>query len=122
MTQHDEGKEKLGKIEIAPEVIEVITAIATQEVEGGAELKATFAEGVVEKLGRKNYSKGVKVEVTDEGIMIDIFVMVDFGVPIPKVGVEIQNHVRKQLETMASLEPKSIDVHITGVQFSEQTE
>ncbi|HSH25501.1 MAG TPA: Asp23/Gls24 family envelope stress response protein [Massilibacterium sp.] len=122
MTQNDERKEKLGKIEIAPEVIEVITAIATEEVEGVYELKSSFTDDVAEKLGRKNYARGVKVEITDEGITIDILVTVDFGVPIPKVGASIQEHVRKQLDTMASLEPKSINVHITSVQFSEKVE
>ena len=60
----------LGKVEIAPEVIEVIAGIAASEVEGVASMRGNFASGVVEKLGRKNHGKGVKVELDDEGITI----------------------------------------------------
>jgi len=62
MEQEHEG---LGKIEIAPEVIEVIAGIAASEVEGVAGMRGNFAAGVVERLGKKNHGKGVKVELTE---------------------------------------------------------
>ena len=64
----------LGKVEIAPEVIEVITGLATLEVKGLASMRGNFATGVAEKLGKKSHGKGVKVELTDSGILIDLFV------------------------------------------------
>ena len=57
------GNNNLGKVEIAPEVIEVIAGIAASEVEGVAQMRGNFASGVVERLGKKNHGKGVKVEL-----------------------------------------------------------
>lgn len=75
----------LGKVEIAPEVIEVIAGIAASEVEGVAQMRGNFATGVVERLGKKNHGKGVKVELTEEGIKVDVYCLMKFGVSIPNV-------------------------------------
>ena len=53
MLEMNQGQDGLGKIEIAPEVIEVIAGIAATEVEGVAQMRGNFASGVAEKLGRK---------------------------------------------------------------------
>jgi uncharacterized alkaline shock family protein YloU len=63
----------LGKVEIAPEVIEVIAGIAASEIEGVASMRGNFATGVVERLGKKNHGKGVKVDLTEEGIVIEVY-------------------------------------------------
>ena len=68
-----EGKEHLGTIEIAPEVITVIAGIATTEVEGIAGTRGNFAAGVVERLGKKVHGKGIKTEITNEGLFIDVY-------------------------------------------------
>lgn len=75
----------LGKIEIAPEVIEVIAGIAATEVDELFAMRGNFASGVVERLGKRTHSKGVKVELTENGISIDLYVILNFGVSIPKV-------------------------------------
>lgn len=107
----------LGKVEIAPEVIEVIAGIASTEVEGVAAMRGNFAAGVVEKLGKKNHGKGVKVELTDDGIIVDIFVVMNFGVSIPLVAQKIQDNIRQALLTMTGLELKEVNVHVVGVTF-----
>ena len=63
MLEMTQGNNDLGKVEIAPEVIEVIAGIAAAEVEGIAQMRGNFATGVVERLGKKNHGKGVKVEL-----------------------------------------------------------
>ena len=67
------GKDELGKIEVAPEVIEVIAGIATTEVEGVSKTRGNFATGVVEKFGKKVHGKGIKTEWTEEGLIVDSF-------------------------------------------------
>ncbi|WP_456278335.1 Asp23/Gls24 family envelope stress response protein [Bacillus sp. AK128] len=110
----------LGKVEIAPEVIEVIASIASSEVEGVASMRGNFASGVVERLGKKNHGKGVKVELTDEGITLDVYVTMNFGVSIPKVAKNIQDNVRQTLSTMTALEIDEVNIHVVGVQFENQ--
>lgn len=111
------GHNGLGKVEIAPEVIEVIAGIAASEIEGVAQMRGNFAAGVVERLGKKNHGKGVKVDLTDRGIIIDIYCVMNFGVSIPTVSQKIQENVRQALLTMTGLETAEVNVHIVGVQF-----
>lgn len=81
----NQGNSGHGKVEIAPEVIEVIAGIAASEVEGVAQMRGNFATGVVERLGKKNHGKGVKVELSEEGITVDVYCLMKFGVSIPTV-------------------------------------
>ncbi|QQZ10896.1 Asp23/Gls24 family envelope stress response protein [Heyndrickxia vini] len=120
MLEMDYGNDGLGKVEIAPEVIEVIAGIAASEVEGVAQMRGNFASGVAEKLGRKNHGKGVKVDLTDEGIVIDVYCTMNFGVSIPTVAQKIQDNIRQALLNMTALEAKEINIHIVGVQFETQ--
>ncbi|MBM6617339.1 Asp23/Gls24 family envelope stress response protein [Bacillus suaedaesalsae] len=113
----DHGHTSLGKVEIAPEVIEVIASIASSEVEGVASMRGNFASGVVERLGKKNHGKGVKVELNEEGISVDVYVVMNFGVSIPTVAKNIQDNIRQALMTMTALEVDEVNIHVVGVQF-----
>jgi len=112
-----EQEPTLGKVEIAPEVIEVIAGIAASEVEGVAQMRGNFAAGVVERLGKKNHGKGVKVDIREEGVAIDIYCFIQFGVSIPSVAKKIQENVRQALFNMTGLETSEVNVHVVGVQF-----
>jgi uncharacterized alkaline shock family protein YloU len=109
----------LGKVEIAPEVIEVIAGIAASEIEGLANMRGNFATGVVERFGKKSHSKGVKVELTDEGILIDLYVVLEFGVSIPEVAQKIQGNIRQTLKNMTSLEISEVNIHVVGLQMEK---
>lgn len=115
----DEGHNH-GKIEIAPEVIEVIAGIAASEVEGVAQMRGNFATGVVERLGKKNHGKGIRVELSDEGIKVDVFCLMIFGVSIPTVAQKVQDNIRQTLYNMTALEAEEINIHIVGVAFETQ--
>ncbi|KAA0561011.1 Asp23/Gls24 family envelope stress response protein [Rossellomorea aquimaris] len=120
LLQMSHGKDGLGKIEIAPEVIEVIAGIAASEVEGVSQMRGNFATGVVERLGKKNHGKGVKVELAEEGIIVDVYCIMKFGVAIPTVAQKIQDNIRQALLNMTALEADEVNVHIVGVQFENQ--
>ncbi|GEM04429.1 hypothetical protein HMI01_14170 [Halolactibacillus miurensis] len=113
---------KLGKVEIAPDVIEVIAGIATSEIKGVYSTRGNFAVGVAEKFGLKSHSKGIKVELTEEGVMIDVFVVFDFGVTIPVVAQKVQANIRETLKNMTALEIQEINVHVVGVQMDKEDE
>ena len=114
------GKEELGKIEVAPEVLEVIAGIATTDVKGVAGTRGSFATGVAERLGKKVHGKGIKTELTDEGLFVEIYCTVKYGSSIPAVATEVQNQVRQAILNMTSLETKEVNVHITGIQFEQK--
>ncbi len=112
------GKDELGQIEVAPEVIEVIAGIATTEVEGVAATRGNFASGVVERFGKKVHSKGIKSAMSEDGhIVIDVFCSVKYGFAIPKVAKDIQRAIRQAILTMTSIETSEVNVHITAIHF-----
>ncbi|WP_075618054.1 Asp23/Gls24 family envelope stress response protein [Paenisporosarcina indica] len=116
------GKEDLGNIEVAPEVLEVIAGIATTDVKGIAGTRGSFVSGVAERFGKKVHGKGIKTELTDEGLFVEIYCTVKYGSSIPTVAKEVQNQVRQAILNMTSLETKEVNVHITGVQFEQPKE
>src|SRR5690625_3257040 len=95
---------ELGKVEIAPEALEVVTGIAAPAVDGISSMRGNFATGVVERFGKKSHTKGVKVELTENGVLIDFYVVLIFGVSIPKVAQQLQTNIRQTLKNMTALE------------------
>lgn len=110
----------LGNVEIAPVVIEVIAGIATIEIKGVSSTRGNFATGVAERFGKKTHGKGIKVELTDTGVVIDVFVVVDYGVTIPAVAQKIQRNIRQALMNMTALAIEEINVHVVGVQMDKE--
>lgn len=117
LEEHDTG---LGKIEISPEVLEVIASLAAAEVSGVASMRGSFATGVAEKMGRKNYGKGVRVDLSEEGIVIDVQLHMIFGISIPKVAQQVQENISQTLRTMTALQVKAINVHVVGIEFEQE--
>lgn len=113
----DYEKTDIGSIQIAPEVIEVIAGLAAIEVEGVAGMSGGFASGVAELLGRKNLSKGVKVEVGNREAAIDVSIVIEYGKRIPEVAASIQRNVKHAIESMTGLDVVEVNVHIHGVHF-----
>lgn len=115
----EEYANQLGKVEISPEVIEVISSIATTEIDGVASMHTNFASGVVERISRKSYGKGIKVDLTDEGIVIEVALNVKYGVSIPDVCKKVQDNIIQTLRTMTALEVMAINIHVIGVLFEQ---
>lgn len=107
----------LGAIKIADEVVAIIAGLAATQVQGVAGMSGGIAGGIVEMLGRKNLTKGVKVEVGEKESAIDTFVVVNFGVRIPEVAFHIQDEVKKAVEQMTGLNVVEVNVHVQGVVF-----
>lgn len=106
---------KLGNIEIAPEVIEVISGIAANEVDGVYAMQGTFKSGVNELLGRTSLNKGVYLEVDENGLAIDVYCYVKYGVSVPKVALEMQQKIKEQILFMSDLEVSMVNVHVVGL-------
>lgn len=103
-------------IKISNDVVSVIAGVAVSEVEGVAGMAGGFAGGISEVFsGKKNLSKGIKVEATDKTAKIDVNIIVEYGARIPDVAFEIQNRVKKAVESMTGLDVQEVNVHVQGV-------
>jgi uncharacterized alkaline shock family protein YloU len=107
----------MGMIQIAPEVIEVIAGLATVEIEGVAGMSGGISSGIAELLGRKNLSKGVKVDVGHREAAVDVSIIVQYGRRIPEISAEIQRNVKRSIEMMTGLNVVEVNVHIHDVHF-----
>jgi uncharacterized alkaline shock family protein YloU len=111
---------ELGDVRIANEVVAIIAGLAATEVGGVAGMSGGIGGGIAEMLGRKNLSKGVKVEVGEEQAAVDLFVVVDYGAVIPDVAWKIQENVKRAIESMTGLVVVEVNVHVQGVHFPQE--
>jgi len=103
-------------IQISSDVVAVIAGVAVSEVPGVYGMSGGFAGGITEVLsGKKNLAKGIKVEIEEVKAKIDVNIIVEYGSRIPDVAYEIQNRVKKAVETMTGLNVEEVNVHVQGV-------
>ena len=113
-------EEQHGNVSFANDVVATIAGLATVEIEGVAGMSGGFSGGLAELLGRKNLTKGVKVEVGKEECAIDLYVVVDYGSDIPAMCKKIQANVKKAVETMTGLRVIETNIHIQGVHLDKE--
>ena len=108
-------------IKISDDVVAVIAGVAVSEVQGVAGMAGGFAGGISEVFsGKKNLSKGIKVEVGEKETKIDVNIIVEYGVRIPDVAFDIQNRVKTAVENMTGLTVVEVNVHVQGVKTVEE--
>ncbi len=109
-----------GAIRIANEVVGIIAGLAATEIEGVAGMSGGIAGGITEMLGKRNLSKGVKVEVGEKEAAVDLFVIMEYGVSIPEVSWNVQENVKKAVENMTGLDVVEVNVHVQGIRFQNE--
>lgn len=103
-------------IQIADDVVAVIAGKAVADAPGVYAMSGGFAGGISEVLsGKKNLSKGIKVEVTEKEAKIDVNIIVEYGARIPDVAFDLQNRVKTAVEGMTGLKVTAVNVHVQGV-------
>ena len=113
-------EDQLGTISFADDVIAIIAGLSATEVSGVAGMSGGFSDGIAQILGRKNLTKGVKVEVGTQEVAIDLFCILDYGVRIPEVTMNMQENVKKSVETMTGLRVIEVNVHVLGVRLEKE--
>ena len=115
--------EDIGNIKICVDVVSTIAGIAASEIKGVAGMYSSFANGIAEKFGaKKNQSKGVKVEMGEDAVTIDLYIVVKYGIKIPELAWEVQESVKNNVETMTGLEVAKVNIQIEGVSFSKDSQ
>ncbi|MEG6585633.1 Asp23/Gls24 family envelope stress response protein [Dendrosporobacter sp. 1207_IL3150] len=110
----------VGSIRIADEVVGIIAGLAATEVSGVAGMSGGLVGGIAEMLGKKNFSKGVKVEVGEREAAVDLYIIVEYGVRIPEVALTVQENVKRAIESMTGLDVVEVNIHIQGVGFGQE--
>jgi uncharacterized alkaline shock family protein YloU len=114
----DKNQNEAGSIRISDEAIAVIAGLAALEVEGVASMSQGTVDGIAEMLGVKpSQGRGVKVEVRNEDVAIEINLLVEFGVDIPVVCQKVQDRVRESVEDMTGLNVSYVNISVQGVKM-----
>ena len=122
-----EGKEyvsrsdELGNIHISEEVLAVIAAAAALEVEGVGGLAANLGTDLAELLGKKTLSRGIRLEVAEENVTVDVNILVKYGHTIPEVGRAVQEAVMSSIEATSGLTVEAVNVNVGGGIFDKET-
>lgn len=114
-------KDKIGEVQIADEVVAIIAGLAATEVEGVDSMAGNITNELVGKLGMKNLnlSKGVKVDVTEEHVSVDLSLNIRYGYNIPAVSEQVQEKVSSAIENMTGLTVLDVNIKIAGVNMEE---
>ena len=109
-------------VKISEDVVQIIAGIAAGEIEGVHGMSSSFASGIAELLGsKKSVSRGVKVEIRDNTVIIDMHIVVKYGVRIPDVAWNLQEKVKDEVETMIGLEVQQVNIHIDGIHIEKDS-
>ncbi|MCI6165230.1 MAG: Asp23/Gls24 family envelope stress response protein [Lachnospira sp.] len=105
----------IGEVRVADEVVAIIAGLAATEVEGVESMAGNITNELVSKLGMKNLSKGVKINVGEESVAVDLALNIKYGSEIPAVSKKVQEKVKSAIETMTGLEVSEVNIKIAGV-------
>ena len=108
-----------GEIKVADEVVAIITGLAATEVEGVSSMAGNITNEIVSRLGMKNLSKGIQIEIADNEVVVDVALNIAYGYSIPEVSTKVQEKVKSAIETMTGLSVATINVRIASVDMGE---
>ncbi len=115
------SEDKIGNVKISTEVVATVAGIAAGEIKGVAGMNGSALGGIADILGgKKNKGKGVKVELGEDSCVLDLYIVVDYGVRIPDIAWEVQENVKNSVESMTGMTVEKINIHIEGVSFEKE--
>ena len=112
-------EQSTGTVTFANEVVSTIVGIAACEIEGVAGMCGGLKDGLVDLLGKKNLSKGVKITMKDNTVTAEVQIVVEYGVRVPDVCVKIQESVISAVETMTGLKVTAVNVIVQDLKLKE---
>lgn len=110
----------LGEVKIADEVVAIIAALAATEVEGVASMAGNITNDLIARLGMKNLSRGVKVDVLEGIVTVSLALVLEYGYNIMDVSAKIQEKVKAAVENMTGLTVADVNIRIAGVDMGEE--
>ena len=110
----------MGGVKISDDVIATIASLAASEIEGVSKMSGSMAANLTEILGKKNFSKGVKVQLEEDTVEIDVYLSVVYGSIIQEVAEKVQENVKKAIESMTEFKVMTVNVHVQGVTEPEE--
>lgn len=109
----------IGAVQIADDVVAMIASLAATEIEGVSAMTGNITNELMSKVGMKNLSKGVKVEVLARNVVVDLTVTMDYGFNIPATCQKVQTKVKSAIENMTGLNCTDVNIRIAAINMKK---
>ncbi len=113
-------KEPEGTVTFSNEVLASMVGIAAADIPGVVGMSGGLKDGIVDLLGKKNFTKGIKVEMIDGKVKATVAIVVEYGTKIQDVCAALQKNVKQSIENMTGLEVDSVNVSVEGIKIKDQ--
>lgn len=114
-----DGNGEFGTVKIANDVVAMIAGLAATEVEGVSAMVGNITNEFMSKVGMKKQIKGVKVDILEKTVSVDLAVNLEYGYNIPSTCSKVQEKVKSAIETMTGLEVADVNIRIVGINMNE---
>lgn len=121
MSEMVKNQDRDDKIRISEEVIATIAGIAASEVENLAAMSGGLVDGITGMLGRKNLSRGIKVEIKENLVSIELSIVMHYGCKIHEVSKDIQSKVREAVESMTGMQVMAVNINVLGISVGKDS-
>ena len=111
--------ESIGTVKIADDVVAMIASLAATEIEGVSAMAGNITNELMSKVGMKNLTKGVKVDVLENNVTVDLAVTMEYGYNIPATCQKVQQKVKSAIENMTGLTCTDVNIRIAGVNMKK---
>lgn len=108
-------EENVGVVQIADDVVAMIASLATTEVEGVSAMAGNITNELMSKVGVKKLTKGVRVDVLENNVTVDLVVTMEYGYNIPATCQQVQTKVKAAIENMTGLNCTDVNIRIAGI-------
>ena len=115
----EEGTD-LGTIHIHNNVIATIARLAALKVQGVVEMSGTLVDGLAGMIGKKSADRGIRIDAEDAAVVLELQLILEFGVNIPQVAWQIQNEVRGAVQQMTGKTVKAVNIIVQGLHMPGQ--
>ena len=112
-------EESVGSVQIADDVVAMIASLATTEIEGVSAMAGNITNELMSKVGMKKLTKGVKVDVLENNVTVDLAVTMEYGYNIPATCQKVQNKVKSAIENMTGLTCTDVNIRIAGINMKK---
>ena len=111
----------MGKIEVSPKAIATIAANGVLRCYGIVGMApANLGDGIAEILQVDNLHRGVKVQVVDGRIVIDLFVVIQYGTRISEVAQNVMETVKFGVERSLGMPVAEVNIHVQGLRMNNE--
>ncbi len=118
---HTLQEDSFGEVRIADDVVANIAGLAATEIDGVAATAGNITNELMSKVGMKTLSKGVRVELLDNVVSVEMVLIMEYGYNIPATCKKVQERVKSSIENMTGLEVSDVNIRIAGIDMTKQS-